>query len=52
MQSFTAIAKDILATLTVIQKFIAEIFPTHKNTLSLTETRKRKGVELVILLSY
>ena len=24
----------------------------QKNTLSLTETRKRKGVELVILLSY
>ena len=27
-------------------------FNNTKNTLPLTETRKRKGVELVILLSY
>ena len=42
-----------MAVFTIIQKFVAEIFQTHKkNTLPLTETRKRKGVELVILLSY
>ena len=27
-------------------------FNNTKNTLPLTETRKRKGVELIILLSY
>ena len=31
---------------------IRQRFTKNKNTLPLTETRKRKGVELIILLSY
>ena len=34
------------------KELVPLLFCSKKNTLPLTETRKRKGVELVILLSY
>ena len=34
------------------KELVPLLFCSKKNTLLLTETRKRKGVELVILLSY
>ena len=34
------------------KELVPLLFLQQKNTLLLTETRKRKGVELVILLSY